>query len=198
MVVPFVIIVCKWSRSLTRCVCADFDWTDGALISRMIMLHHRSKFCETTEQMAEEKNTSYVFLADSNLDVKLQLWRPYLLRFFLQGSLMYFQWGFTKVPEACVQWRKELVKERDTVSSFVEEHLHQTGSLADGVDAAALYEDYKQAFPEEKSKRSALGKRKWFEQLHKILGDDGYYEAQRTMPDGSKKRRSWIGWRTTM
>lgn len=81
------------------------------------------------------------------------------------------------------------------MAAFVEERLQQTHSNLDAVDSASMYEEYKHVYPDEKNKRTALGKRKWFEQLHKILGANGFYEAQRTMPDGSKKRRSWLGWR---
>lgn len=45
----------------------------------------------------------------------------------------------------------------------------------DFVKRIHLYEAYKQAFPEERVKRTALGKRKWFQQLQTHLGQDGYF-----------------------
>ena len=173
----------------------EFDWTDSALISRMLIVHHRSKFCESQEQLLEDNGTPHVFLADPNLDEKLRLWRPYILRFFLKGCKLYFAEGFTKVPETCVQWRKELVRERDTVGAFVEDNLQRTGNDIDFVERASMYRLYADIYPEERNRKTALGKRKWFDQLQKVLGEDGFHELQRTMPDGSKRRQSWSGWK---
>lgn len=170
-----------------------FDFTDSALISRMLVLHHRSKFCETEEQIQQEKGP-HVFLADPNLDTKLQRWRPYLLRYFIKGCARYFQEGFTNVPEACGAWRQELVRQHDTVKAFVDDSLEHTHKDEDYIERSTLYEVYKAAYPEEKIKKTALGKKKWFDQLQVHLGLEGFYERKR-LGDGKRGRDLWLGWK---
>ncbi len=172
-----------------------FDFTDTALISRMLVLHHRSKFCETEEQMQQEPSP-HVFLADPNLDNKLQTWRPYILRFFLRGCAAYFRDGFTKIPDACSSWRDDLVKQHDTVKAFVEDHLEHTGRHEDHIERSSLYEAYKGSYAEEKNKKTALGKRKWFEQLKVHLGDE-HYHANPRLDGGRRPRDVWFQWRMT-
>ena len=49
---------------------------------------------------------------------------------------------------------------------------------------------------EECKRKTALGERKWLQQVQNILGDEGYKEEKRLMPDGTRKRRSCLalGW----
>lgn len=171
-----------------------FDFTDEALISRMLVLHHRSRFCETQGQMQEElKSSPHTFMADPNLDDKLQRWRPYLLRFFLKGCELYHDEEFSKIPASCTTWKKELVKQHDTVKGFVDDSLECTGNDEDFIERSHLYEAYKMAYPEEKNKKTALGKRKWFDQLQTHLGSDGFFERKKK--GGAFHRDIWIGWR---
>lgn len=188
----------EWTAKMTLAYNAGcmpgFDFTDLALISRMLVLHHRSKFCETQAQMDTEKGP-YVFLADPNLDAKLQRWRPYLLRFFIQGCVRYFQEGFTNIPEACTTWRTELVRQHDTVKAFVDDSLEHTMAQEDYIERSTLYEAYKVAYPEERVKKTALGKRKWFDQLQLHLGQDGYFPRKKVA--NMQRREVWLGWKMT-
>lgn len=59
-----------------------------------------------------------------------------------------------------------------------------------------MYEIYKMLDKEECKRKTALGERKWLQQVQNILGDEGYKEEKRLMPDGTRKRRSCLalGW----
>lgn len=82
---------------------------------------------------------------------------------------------------------------RNVVKTFVERYLMKTGKEEDYVERSSLYNIYKKSNPQEQLKKTALGKRKWFEQLQLLLGSDGFYERRR-LGDGKRTRELWFGW----
>lgn len=140
----------------------------------------------------------YTFLADPDLHDKLKTWRPYLLFWFMEGFRMYQADGFKHLSSQCQTWKQELVMSQDTVASFVADHLVKTSNTDDYIDRSSLYDTYKTLYPEEKNKKTSLGKGKWFQLLKQHLGDEGYADSRKLYSDGNRPRQSWCGWRIIM
>ena len=92
-----------------------------------------------------------------------------------------------------------IVQSHDTVGAFVAERLVKTGDDNDHLQRAALYIAYRDAYPEERNKKLALGKHKWFEQMQKHLGSsetDGYFKQKKIKVDDKSvpKKDVWLGW----
>lgn len=172
----------------------EFDFTDTALVDRMLVLQHRSRFCTSQEEYEQTKHIPNTFLSNPNMTEKLMAWRPYLLLWFLEGLKMYRQNGFAKLPAQCQQWRRELVGSQDTVGAFVAESVKHTGNLSDFVDKTVLYQCYTAMYPEERNKKTALGKRKFEDQLLLHMGTDNFYEGPKKIPGAPiLKRKVWLG-----
>jgi len=83
--------------------------------------------------------------------------------------------------------------QHDTVKAFVEDSLEHTGDPAHYIERSTLYEAYKVAYPEEKVKKTSLGKRKWFDLLQKHIGSEGYHAHPR-LSNGKRPRDVWFQW----
>ncbi|KAK9807745.1 hypothetical protein WJX72_007899 [[Myrmecia] bisecta] len=153
-------------------------------------------FCESDQRYAEEKHKPHTFKARSDMKAKIKEWRPYLLRWFLAGCQQYLAQGFNDIPLECLAWQKQLVERQNSVTCFCKEHLERSEDPHAYVDRSMLYEAYKAAYPEERIKKTSLGKRKWFQQLHAYLGAQGYHERKLVGPEHCKQQRRdvWVGW----
>lgn len=165
----------------------------------MLVVQHRSKFCHSEEEYEAEKHVQYTFMIDPDMGNKITQLRPYFLRWFLDGVVMYMRHRFTQLPPQVEEWKTQLVKSQDTVAAFVAERLVKTGDESHHVQRAILYREYTEAFPEERNKKTALGKNKWFEQMQRHLGSDhkaGFHDMKRVCVDGKKVSRHdvWLGW----
>ncbi|DBA84836.1 TPA: hypothetical protein ACH3X1_005864 [Trebouxia sp. C0004] len=54
----------------------DLDYSDKALLDRILVLYHRSKFCDSQAEYEDQKRIPHTFLADPNIKDNLQRWRP--------------------------------------------------------------------------------------------------------------------------
>ncbi len=97
----------------------NFDYTDPALLSRFLILQHRSRFFVDDEEYEANKDTPYSFRADPNIDRSIALWRPYMLKWCLIGLENYHTRGFRTVPRSCEDWKRQLVSKQDLVAEFV-------------------------------------------------------------------------------
>ena len=190
----------EWITKMVLCFnehgMPDFDFTDEAVVSRLLVLSHRSRFCESDQQYEQEKHKPHTFKARSDMKAKIKEWRPYLLRWFLAGCQQYLADGFNNIPQECLAWQKQLVERQNSVTCFCKEHLEPSEDPHAYVDRSMLYEAYKAAYPEERNKKASLGKRKWFQQLHAYLGAEGYHERKLVGPEHCKQQRRdvWVGW----
>ena len=191
----------EWITKMVLCFnehgMPDFDFTDEAVVSRLLVLSHRSRFCETDRQYEEEKHKPHTFKARSDMKAKMKEWRPYLLRWFVAGCKLYLAIGFKNIPQECVAWQEQLVERQNSVRSFCKEHLEKSSDLKDHVDRVMMYDAYKYSYPEERSKKTSLGKRKWFQQVRAILGNEGYHERHVVGEGQLKQQRRdvWLGWK---
>lgn len=179
----------------------SLDFTDAALIDRLIVLQHRSKFCTSSEEFQAERQTPHTFMADPDMASKMRDLRPYTLRWFLEGLQRYHDVGFSELPEQCTAWKDALVKTHDTVGAFVSERLQKTDLAVDYVQRSELYREYKEAYAEERNPKTSLGKQKWFEQMKRHMGQDqetGFFTRKKVKVQHQQhmipKKDIWIGW----
>ena len=99
----------------------QFDCTDGALIERMIIIPHRSRFFTNEKEFENQKHEEYTYKA-KEMDDKLQLWRPYFLDWCMEGLRNYLKKGFEGIPSTCTAWKRELVNEQDIIYDFLQEN----------------------------------------------------------------------------
>ncbi|KAJ3032706.1 hypothetical protein HK097_005146, partial [Rhizophlyctis rosea] len=65
-------------------------------------------------------------MADKDLDEKIKMWYPYILRWMMQGHAIYLKEGFTKIPEESKRWLEETNADVDNLQSWVEDHLEKS------------------------------------------------------------------------
>ena len=89
---------------------------------------------------------------------------------------------------------EELRFKEDQARSFLSNNVVRTGIASDFVDKVGLYDIYKLQHPREKSKKTALGKRKFGDQVMAHLGPEQYFEDNKRIPGtGIVKRKVWLG-----
>lgn len=142
--------------------------------------------------MLEEGGKPYTFLADTDLDQKLHQWRPYMLKWCLSAWPRYASEGFSNLPTSCLQWKDDLVHQHDTVKAFIDDHLMKTGLEDDFIQRSVTYDLYKTLYPEEKCKKTSLGKRRFWEQFQMHLGTAGFHDRKRKRGKGFKE--IYEGW----
>ena len=94
--------------------CPYFDTGDGALLRRMLIVQHRSSFGGASEE-------PYTFPQDP--DVELRLTPHGILLWMLAGLERYRRVQFRELPPQLQSWKDDLVRERDDVAQWAEEHL---------------------------------------------------------------------------
>lgn len=131
-------------------------------------------------------------MADPDIDAKIfKEWKSALLLWCLGGLPAYKQKrGFAELPECCETWVQQLVNQQDLVREFVKNRLQYTGNGKDYVKRADLYQEYKCNTPEERDKRTSIGKIKFLERLKKSMGEGSYKERHEGFRD------VFVGWRS--
>lgn len=119
-----------------------FNVEDGALIERLITVPHRSRFVPGSDPLPDEP---YTYRADPNIKDNFVAWRPYFLRWILDGLTSYHKQGFCNIPESCQAFKKELVAEKDVVQEFLLEALEE-GEVDDFVKVKDLYAGFDEAY----------------------------------------------------
>lgn len=169
----------------------QFDFSDTALIQRILLVQHRSRFYMKEEDYEQNKSKEYTFKA-IDLDKKLEIWRPYYLEWALDGLKNYWIKKFDTVPVACTQWRNSLVQEQDTITPFIEDNVER-GDLKDFIklsDLYLLYQSQNQAT--EKNKKTCMGSKKFYNKIGEIL-DTEVFEQKKI--DGIKHRSIIVGFK---
>ena len=161
---------CKMIMCFNRSNMPQLDFTDGALVDRLLVLQHRSRFIKSVEAYEEFQLVPNTFPA-IDLDDRLVEWRPAIARWLLAGHERWRQVGFTHLPQQCREFTEALVGEQDTVKVFADEHLVSTASDSDHITQAMAYERFLLVTPEERVKKTALGRNRFYDQLRKHLPD---------------------------
>ncbi len=123
--------------------CPQFDVDDLALVERMLTIPHRARF------QNEVSTEPYTYPVDTDLKLKFPAWRPYMLRFMLEGLVIYHQEGFRNIPSTCQTFKEMLVADKDVIREFLDQAL-DVAPLSDKEAVAAkawvcvkdLYNDF--------------------------------------------------------
>lgn len=82
--------------------------------------------------------------------------------------------------------------QHDTVKAFIDDYLVKTGGVEDFIQRSDMYRSYCDSFPEEKNKKTSLGKKRFWEQFQMHMGTDGYFERKRKR--GGRYKELYEGW----
>ena len=179
----------------------SFDWSDGALLDRLVIIHHRSRFCTNDEQYERDKHIPYTYRAEDKDTEICGSWRPYIMHWFIEGLKTWHQKSFREIPDVCREWKKGLVAVQDTVTPWIEDHLRKNESKDENnevvhyVCKAELYNRFKDAVPEERNRKTRVGPAVFEEKLIEYLGP--CLDRTRVKINGEKKqvRNVWLNWR---
>lgn len=156
---------------------------DIPMVERLMCIPHRSRF--VTGQLPQEP---YTYPADPNFRESFAWWRPYFLKWCLQGLYRYRQKGFTDLPPGCLAFKQELVAEKDVVMEFVEEHV-EPGEKTDFVQVKELYKLYDSVNRTLQRDRKTKKDSKAFEQsLIRCLGQQNFKPVHNFTTSGRKQK----------
>ena len=123
--------MCKMILNANENQFPGFDWTDAALLARLLVIHHRSKFYSDPVEFEAHKHEARTFLAEDVDTLIVGAWRPYVLHWALEGLASYHKVKLTKVPASCMGFKQELIAQQDTVSPWLAENIQHTGLASD-------------------------------------------------------------------
>ena len=98
---------------------------DSALMARMVVVHHRAKFCkdDATYDALTARGEDYVHRAATEAETEAIITPQRALAWALQGLDRYRREGFRRLPDSFVKWRQELMMEFDDVAAWAAEHV---------------------------------------------------------------------------
>lgn len=169
-----------------------FDVTDHALIDRILAIPHRARFYPTklAYERAISKQISYSYMADSSIRERFDEWRPYMMKFCVEGLKRYWMSRFSAIPTSFSEYAESVVAERNTPVKFLEEKVIQTGHRKDFVSRGDLFADFEMEHrTQQKDKKTRVDKSKFFQILLDYLGED----CHRAKSNG--RRDVFVGWR---
>lgn len=120
--------------------CFHFSTEDSALLQRMLTIPHRSRFY--TGGIPDEP---YSYKADPDLREKFDQWRPYFLKWCLEGLKDYHCQAFRDIPLSCRSFKEDLVAEKDVVAEFLKQALQPAGAK-EYVQVKELYRSFDAAY----------------------------------------------------
>jgi phage/plasmid-associated DNA primase len=184
--------VTKMIMSFNNQCMPNFDYTDPALLSRFLIIQHRSRFFVDTEEFEANEGIPFSYRADPNIDKQILEWRPHMLKWCLIGLESYHTHGFRTVPKSCEDWKKQLVSKQDLVAEFVSERLVRTGVETDYVHRADLFSQFCLAYKDEqKDAKTQIKKKVFGPHINKLLGESCRKNKHDNFCD------SYMGWKYT-
>lgn len=132
--------VTKLIVSFNQGKCFHFSTEDSALLSRMLTIPHRSRF-----YLDEVPDEPYSYKADPNLRQRFDEWRPYFLRWCLDGLKQYNEKGFRDIPTSCQAFKDDLVAEKNVIAEFLKDAVEPAGDK-DFVHVKELYNAFDDAY----------------------------------------------------
>lgn len=184
----------------------SFDWTAKFLISfnianlpainfedhvhmgRMLVMRCRSKFLPA-DQLTGEPNT---FEEIPGFGDQLKEHRSALLAWALEGLGDFWVKRLENVPPIMHVWKRELTGSQDLVKVWIRERLLHTGDANHFVKRADLYQDYKAFTEEERDKKHALGKQRFFHKLLLEMGEECHKDQLKR--DGVNHTSCFVHW----
>lgn len=182
---------CKMILNANEGSIPAFDWSDGALLDRLLVINHRSKFYADPAEYELHKHEENTFPAEDVDHLIGGEWRPYALQWALEGLARYNDIRLTKLPASCKGFKANLVAQQDTVTPWINDHLTQTDDLDDQVVPAEAYERFNLTEPGQRNKSTRIPSTLFNKRLVEHMGP---------MPDrrtrkGVRLTQRWFKWR---
>ena len=162
-----------------------FNVEDQALIERLVTVPHRSRFVPASSVLPEEP---YTYRADTSIKDHFPAWRPYFLRWMLEGLRTYRREGFADIPESCQAFKRDLVAEKDVVKEFLNEAV-EPGDEDDFVKMKELYSDFDEAYRSlQRDKKTKKNSKVFQSSVERLLPDA--FRARFTYYTGGKRHEA--------
>lgn len=126
----------KWALSFNDKCQPKYDTSDAGFLSRILGIPFRAKFYSSAKEY-EASTVQWKHMADPDMDEKLIAWRPYILKWMLEGHQLYLQDGFRNIPQSCKDWVNQISKDVDQLEDWVGENLSK-GSKHDIITLAQI------------------------------------------------------------
>ncbi len=168
-----------------------FDYTDTSLLDRFLIVQHQSRFYKDVEGYEKHKHQPYTYLA-SDVDSKLESWRPYYLLWALEGLKNYWEKRFGTVPKQCKEWKAGLVREQDQVRDFLDEYTRDgvsSGKNTDVISGKTLFQLFNDKVSSHSAKKDRLLYKHFLSQVEELWETTFYKEKSitRETKDGAKE-----------
>ena len=119
----------------------SMNCSDEAFVERMLTICHRARF----QNNVTTSDPPYTFAADPLIKQAFPAWRPYFLKYCLEGLSRYHAEGFKRLPESCQAFKQQLVASKDVVAEFVGDAVEE-GVAGDFVTVKDLFNDFNVAY----------------------------------------------------
>ncbi len=182
---------CKMILNANESCFPAFDWSDMALLERLIVIHHRSKFCTSAEMYEVHKHEEFTFHAEDVDTLIAGAWRPYMLQWALEGLARYNKIQLTHIPASCKDFKARLVAQQDTVTPWINEHILQTDDVTDQVVPAEAYEMFNNMDVAQRNKASRIPATVFTKRLANVMGP----LPDRRMIKGVRLSHRWFKWK---
>lgn len=106
---------------------SGFDFTDQALLSRMLVIVFRAKFYTDAAEYEKFKHQQYVHMADQDIAANYPAWAPYALYWLLGVREQFHATSnpFATLPETCRKWKRDIVGDQNIVQEFIDNYTEQ-------------------------------------------------------------------------
>ena len=117
-----------------------FDTSDVPFINRMLTVPHRSGFYTSVDEFNAHADEPYTYLGiDGFASRHFPAWRPYFMRWLLEGYQTYCSDTFCTIPPGCKQLKEKLIGEKNVIAKFVATVLEFTDNDEDRVSQKQLW-----------------------------------------------------------
>ncbi|KAJ3026510.1 hypothetical protein HDV00_011781 [Rhizophlyctis rosea] len=186
----------KWVGNFNHKCQPKWDTSNNAFMERLLLILCRAKFFKSQQDLdlflekhkkeEDRQYRPYCYLADRDLDNKIKLWRPYILKWMLEGHQMYLTNGFRNIPQSWKDCKIEVEKDVENLEDWVEEKLEKTDDKTKFVNL----KDIKIRMPSE-MKKNFKGNTHLITALQKYLGTEDFHaDTQRDQ----RHKNVWFGW----
>lgn len=177
-----------WTPWLNGNLLPKLKNVDGGMRRRLLMLPFD---LQTTENPDEVDEAAWIFLKDENLKQRLRAELPGILRWLVNGTLLYHARNFQSVPTVVREATDEFFYAEDHLGRFMNTHYERTRSDADRVETRQVYGMYSRAM--EQANQFVEPQRQFTKKLtqrgYEIGPVNGYNWFKRLRPRSVEQRK---------
>jgi phage/plasmid-associated DNA primase len=170
------VVTMNWITKMIIC-CNEgrfpkLDVSDAAATQRILAIKHRSRFCDATTYELEQ-HREYTYRMDTGMSKNYRKWRPYMMRWCLEGLARYWEQELDNVPRSIAAFQHELIASKNPVHGFLEEEIERSIVATDYVVRADLYCSFNSKCRDTQSdRRSRVEKSAFMMLLTQYCGSD--------------------------